>query len=167
MSCNGYRQLLVLLEDHPQSMWSVLDKAVELADLKCARMTLAMSTDPGSVVRWLAPMALATRVAPVVDFDLTTSAGHRRAQAAEVIPAAIPLTTMLLGRDTARELQRVTACGCYDLLVLRSGLLAHSRRLRRTVAQLQISALTVCTEPLSRTELLSRTAATTRKEAPR
>jgi hypothetical protein len=167
VSCSGFRQLLVLLEDCERSIWTVLDRAVELADVECARMTLAMCTDPGWIVRWLGPLALANRVVPVIDADLETSAGHRLAQAAEVVPGSIPLTTLMLGRDTPAELTRVVPAGSYDLLVLHSRLPARSPRLRRAIARLGISVLAVSAEEISRTELLSRTARGRPKAAPR
>lgn len=51
-------------------MCAVLGRAVDLAEAQRARLTLAKTTDPGSVVKWFGPPALLAAGAGVTDSEL-------------------------------------------------------------------------------------------------
>lgn len=154
MSCRSFRHIIALLDHDERGMWSVLDRAVELAEAERARLTLAKTTDPGPLVRWFAPLAMLSRVAPVNEPDIQTMAANQLARAAEFVPACVRLTTILLGPDTIRALHQLAASGAYDLIVMRDG--AHSRRLRRELRRLELCTLAVVPEPSSEAGLLTR-----------
>jgi len=143
MSSRSFRHVLALLHDCEQEISAVLDRAVELADAERARLTLAKTTDPGRLVRWFGPLAPLGRVAPMCEPDLDAMAGHRLARAAELIPAEIPVSTVLLGRNTPRALRGLVASGCHDLLVLAATELSHDAKLRRELRRLELCTLAV------------------------
>jgi hypothetical protein len=156
MSARSFRHVLAVLHDDSRGACGVLDRAIELAEAERARLTLAMVTDPGWVVSWLCAYGAFTCTVPVTDAELKEAAGHRLAQAAEFVPASIPVTTVVLGRDTARAVRRLAEGGCYDLLVVSDRLLARGCKLRHVVRRLRISTLIVSPEPAPRSRLLSR-----------
>jgi hypothetical protein len=142
MSCRSFRHVLALLDDDETAMWTVLDRAIELAEAENARLTIAKTTDPGWIVRWFGPLAVLSRCGTVVvpDTQLQCSALDR---ASEYVPASIPLTRVLLGPDTACALRRLAEPADYDLLVVKESLVAHDRALRREIRRLGLCALTV------------------------
>jgi hypothetical protein len=105
-------------------------------------------------VRWFAPLAMLSRVAPVTEPDIQTMAANQLARAAEFVPASIRLTTILLGSDTTRALHQLASSDAYDLIVMRDG--ARSRRLRRELRRLELCTLAVVPEPSAEAGLLSR-----------
>jgi hypothetical protein len=155
MGASSFRHVLAVLDDDAQGACGVLDRAVELADAEHARLTLAKTSNPGWWWVCLGGFGALTCSVPLTDAELQEGAGHQLARAAEFVPASIPLTTVVLGRDTARALRRLTEGACYDLLVVSDRLLAHSRKLRRAAGRLGISTLTVSPEPVTRSQLLS------------
>ncbi len=52
------RDVLAVLDDDQRRLWVTFDRAVRLADAEGARFTLAKTTDPGRVMRWVAPAAV-------------------------------------------------------------------------------------------------------------
>jgi hypothetical protein len=159
LSASSFLHVLALLDDDSEAMWGVLDRAVELADAENARLTLATPSDPGPVVSCFCGLCgLVVCAVPVSEAELQAAATNRLARAAEFVPASIPLTTVVLGNDTARALRGVVESGCHDLLIARERMLAHNRRLRRAIHKLGIATLTVCAEPVAQSRLLSREA---------
>jgi hypothetical protein len=157
VSASSFHHVLALLEDDSSGDWSVLDRAIELAEAEHARLTLAQTADLGGVVvSCISVCGAVTCTVPPTEAELREGAGHRLAKAAEFVPASIPLTTVLLERDTARAVRRLAESGCYDLLVVSDRLFAHSRKLRRVVRRLGISTLSVSPEPVPLPQLLSR-----------
>jgi hypothetical protein len=149
MSCRSCRQVLALLGDDEPEMWSALERAIELAEAERARLTIAKTTDPGWIVKWLAPMAALWRCGVMMTLD---TAYHERAldRASAHVPASIPLTRVLLGQDTARAVRGLTERTCIDMLVAPDSLLAHDRALRREIRRLGLSTLGVGSEAGSR-----------------
>jgi hypothetical protein len=143
MSCRSFRHVLALLGDDEAEMWSVLTRAIELAESERARLTIAKTTDPGWIVRWFAPLAALWRCGVMMTLD---SAYNQRAldRASAHVPASIPLTRVLLGQDTARGVRSVAERSCCDLLVAPASLMARSRSLRREVRRLELCTWTVC-----------------------
>jgi hypothetical protein len=64
-------------------LWVTFDRAVQLADAEHARLTLAKTTDPARVMRWLAPAAAQSMAiaAPTFDSEFETMAGDALARA--------------------------------------------------------------------------------------
>jgi hypothetical protein len=145
MSCRAFRHVLALLDDDEAAMWSVLDRAIELAEAENARLTIAKTTDPGWVVRWFGPLAVMARCGPVIapDNEIQCCALDR---ASEYVPPSIPLTRVLLGPDTACALRRLAQHADHDLLVVKESLIAHDRALRKEIRKLGLSTLTVTTQ---------------------
>ncbi len=158
MSCHSFHEVLALLDHDEGAMWSVLDRAVELADAERARLTLAKTTDPGRLAKWFAPLAMLSRVAVVADTDTEEFARDQLARASELVPMSVPLTTVLLGRDTPSALRQLAGQRIYDLLVLNPGLTAHCLRLRREIRRLGLCTLTVTPKPISEVDVLARSA---------
>jgi Universal stress protein family len=147
MSCRAFHHVLALLDDDERAMWSVLERAIEIAEVERARLTIAKTTDPGRMVRWFAPMATVSRAGLVVEPD-TTSPCCMLDQATAAVPASIPVTRVLLGGDTARGLRRLAESATYDLVVMRDGFAAHHRSVRSELRRLNLSTLLVCTRRL-------------------
>jgi hypothetical protein len=143
LSARSFRHVLALLHDCEQDIAVVLDRAVEMAQAERARLTLAKTTDPGRLVRWFGALAPLGRMAPLCEPDLEAIAGHRLARAAELIPAEIPVSTVLFGRNTARALRKLAAGGAYDLLVVAATELGRDAKLRREIARLDLCTLAV------------------------
>jgi hypothetical protein len=144
MSCHAFHHVLVLLDDDEQAMGTVLERAIEIAEVERARLTIAKTTDPGRMVRWFAPMATASRAGLVVEPDMQSPCCMLdRATAA--VPASLPVTRVLLGADTARALRRLAETATFDLVVMREGFAARHRAVRRGLSRLNLSTLLVCT----------------------
>lgn len=142
MSCHAFLHVLVLLDDDERAMFPVLDRAIELAEVEHARLTIAKTTDPGRIVRWFGPMAMISRGGPMIEPPLDCQSRALDCAAAYV-PASIPLTRVLLGSNTGRALRRLAQTQCYDLLIVREGFAAHNRRLRKEIRALGLSELAV------------------------
>lgn len=156
MSANGFCHVLALLEDDPDGMWGVLERAVELADAERARLTLAKTVDGTSMVNCACALGPVMCAIPLGEEALKEEAAGRLAHAAEFVPASIPLTTVLLGWDTTRALRCVVNHGCYDLLVVGSRYIKYRPMLRRAMRRLGISTLMVTPQPAPKLRLLSR-----------
>lgn len=155
MSCRAFRHLLVLLDDDERSRWSVVERAIEIAEVERARLTIAKTTDPGRCVKWFAPMATVSRAGLVIAAD-TDTPRCALDQVSRCIPASIPFTRVLLGEDTARALRRLAETEVFDLLVVREGFAAHNRGVWREIRRLNVSVLKVCTAPPSEGSPASR-----------
>lgn len=132
--------VLGVLEDGEARLWSCLESSVELAERERTRLTLAKTTDPGRLVRWLGPFAIGTLYIPG---QADVEAGHALARAAEFVPQDVPLTTVLLTDDTQRELVRLLRTGRYGALVAGDHLFSHCRKLNRELGRLGIQAVAV------------------------
>ncbi len=143
MSCHGFRHVLVLLDDDETATRGVMERAIGLAEVERARLTIARTTDPGRMVRWLGPLTVLSRCGPMIAPDIEAA---RRAldRVTASVPAAIPLTRVLLGQDTPRALRELTKTDHYDLLIVKDSLIAHHRALRRDVRRLGLCVLAVC-----------------------
>jgi hypothetical protein len=143
MSCRSFRHVLALLGDDEAEMWSVLERAIELAESERARLTIAKTTDPGWIVRWFAPLAALWRCGVMMTLD---TAHNQRAldRASAHVPASIPLTRVLLGQDTARSVRGVVERSCCDLLIAPASVMAHNRSLRREARRLELCTWAVC-----------------------
>lgn len=141
----SFHHVLGVLDDDPDEIRMVLGDAVRLAEADRARLTLAKTTDPGRVVRWLRPCAALSVLVPMAEMlsaeaDMKAIAGHRLARAAEFVPASIPITTILLGPRTGSALRVLVKGGSYDLVVAGAALLARNRRLSRDLRRLGVCA---------------------------
>lgn len=143
MSCHAFLHVLVVLDDDERAMYPVLDRAIELAEVERARLTIAKTTDPGRMVKWFGPMAMVSRGGPVIE-SATDVQSRALDCAAAYVPASIPLGRVLLGADTRRALRRLAQAESYDLLIVRDGFGAHNRGVRREIRRLGLSELTVC-----------------------
>jgi hypothetical protein len=146
MSCTSFRHVLALLHDNEQEMWDVLERAVDLAEMERARLTLAKTTDPGRLVRWFGPLTPLCRLAPIAEPDLARIAGRRLAKLAETVPASTPLCTVLLTADTTGSLRQVAQRAPFDLVVVSSTQLAHGVKLRRELRRLGVCTLAVTSD---------------------
>jgi nucleotide-binding universal stress UspA family protein len=164
MSASSFRHVLALLDDSDESS-AVLERAVELADAENARLTLAKFAPSETLVVCVAMAPLACAV-PVAEEVLQAEACRRLADAAELVPASIPLTTVLLRPDAVASLRETVERGGHDLLVATRRTLDRSRKLRRAIRDLGISTLTVSAEPEARERLLARLSVQSRSSAP-
>lgn len=151
MSCRGFHHVLALLDDDERAMWSVLERAIAIAEGERARLTIAKTTDPGRLVKWFAPLATLSRAGLVVEPD-TASPWCMLDRATAAVPASVPVTRVLLGDDTARALRRLAKSATYDLVVMRDGFAAHHRSVRCELRRLNLSTLLVRTQRSSETD---------------
>jgi hypothetical protein len=135
------RNVVAVLEDRPGRLWSTFSAAVDLADREHARLTLAKTQEPEQRYAWCAPFALGGYLPP--EEDPLVHAGRLLAHAAEFVPMEIPVTTMVLGTDTERELRRLLSCGCHDAVVAGESFLRRARKLRRLCTDSGILTLAV------------------------
>ncbi len=143
MSCRSFRHVLALLPDNEQDLCAVLERAVELAEAEHARLTLAKTSDPGTLMRWLSPLVPLSRVAPLPDPDCKRMACRLLTRAAQAVPQTVPVSTMVLGSDTPKAVRELAATGTYDLLVLAAPQLKHAPKLRRELRRLGLCMLAV------------------------
>jgi len=153
------RHVLAVLEDDDTRLWGALERAIELADAEQARLTLAKTTDPGRIMRWLAPAAFQSMGVCADELDVRVTAGHRLAAAVEFVPAWIPVTTRLLGQRTTSGLTVLLRRGVYDAFVATDAMLAHNRRLRSELRRLGIRSVAATRRPASPAEMIELTAA--------
>ena len=145
--------VLGVLEDSEDRLWATFSVAVRLADAERARLTLAKTTDPGWIVRWLGPFVVGSLYVPA-DTDPVTAAGHALARAAEFVPAGIPVTTRLLGAHTFVALQLLIRGGDYDACVLTEALLARGPRLRRELSRCGVRSVAVARATRAQPDLI-------------
>lgn len=107
--------VLGVLEEGDQ-LWTTFDAAVDLAGAGNARLTLAKTTDAGQYYMWLSPFAFGGAYLPP-PLDALTEAKRLLAQASELVPEWLPVTTVLLKPDTQDALLKLIRGGRYDLLV--------------------------------------------------
>jgi Universal stress protein family len=143
--------VLVLLDDDERAMWRVLERAIEIAEVERARLTIAKTTDPGRMVKWFAPLATVSRAGLMVEPD-RESPGCMLERATASVPASIPVTRILLGDDTARALRRLAESTRYDLAVMNERFAAHNRSVFRLLGRLGVSTLLICPEPSADTD---------------
>ena len=144
----SFRHVLGLLDDDREAAEVVLEDAVRLAEADHARLTLAKTTDPGPLIRWLRPCAIFSLPTPITELlsaeaEFKEAAGHRLARAAEFVPSSIPITTLLLGPDTGCALRALLQTGAYDVLVANALVLARNPRLSRELTRLGVCALAI------------------------
>jgi hypothetical protein len=149
MSATSFLQVLAVLHHNERESTAVLERAIELADVERARLTIAKTTDPGRLVRWCGPMAAVSRPAPMIDPNLGDFAARRLACFAEVVPASIPLRTQVLGPDTTCAVRRLIVEGAYDLMVIGAKSLFGDFRLRRELRRLDVCVLAVSPQPIA------------------
>lgn len=141
--------MLVLVGDDDAATEAVLERAVEMADAEHARLTLAKTSAVGRVGLCLCSFTALTCVPPVTREQLQAEAAQRLARVAESVPDWIPLSTVVLGCDTPRALERLVERDAYDLIVVSESDALHRRGLRRTIRKLGIAALMVTSEPVA------------------
>jgi hypothetical protein len=140
--------VLALVGDDEDATTSVLDRAVELADAEHARLTLAKTSGAGRVALCLCSFTVLTCAPAVTREQMQAEAAQRLAQVADSIPDWIPLSTVVLGCDTPRALERLVEHGAYDLLVV-SERDVLQRGLRRAIRRLGIATLMLAAEPVA------------------
>ena len=124
------RNVLGVLEDGGDRLWSTFEAAVDLADRERARLTLVKTWTPVQYFSWCGPFAVGGLYVPP-ETEPSVAAERLLARAAEFVPADIPVTTMLLSMETERDLRRLICGGAYDAVVADERFLRHARRLRR------------------------------------
>lgn len=143
MSATSFLQVLAVLHDDQREATAVLDRAVELADVEHACLTLAKTSDPGRLVRWCGPLAALCRPPAMIDFDLQGIATQQLGRLVDQVPASVPFRTLVLGPDTACAVRQLLAHGSYDLLVIGAKSLSRDFRLRRQLRRPGICVLAV------------------------
>jgi hypothetical protein len=134
----SYHSLLAVVGGDAAEADAVLARAARLAEESHARLTIAAVAHPGRLTMWLAGLAMAVAAVPPCREELETLAQHRLARAAEFMPQAIGLTTMVITEPPRRPIRRLLESGCYDLLVIGAHLAAH-----RALATVPVPALVV------------------------
>jgi hypothetical protein len=154
MSCRAFHNVLALLDHDESATWSVLSRAIEIAEVERARLTIAKTTDPGRIVKWFLPLAMMSRVAPVTEMDIEALA-REVDRACECVPDSVPLKRVVLDTDTASALRTLMDGECYDLLVVREGFADNSRAVWKEIRRRKCCALIVCPQPSAESDLLA------------
>jgi hypothetical protein len=121
-------------------MWETFDAAVELAEVERSRLTLAKTCELGHSYVWVAPFCAAGVYVPPM-IESPEEAGRIVARAAEFVPEWIPVTTLVLGPETGRELRRLVRCGHYEAVVAPKFLLSRRHLLARDLRRQGIRAV--------------------------
>jgi hypothetical protein len=137
-------------------MAATLRAAVELADARNARLTLVKTCEQGRAYVWVAPFAVGSAYLPA-ELESPEEAAQILARLATEVPASIPLTTLVLTRDTQTSLLKLLGQGHFGAIVADPDLLSHCRRLRRWLQREQIWSIAV--EPASSEQSSSATVA--------
>jgi hypothetical protein len=131
--------VLGVLEEDDQ-LWTTFEAAVDLAGAENARLTLAKTTDAGRCYMWLSPFAFGGAYMPP-PLDAAIKAKWLLAQAAELVPEWLPVTTLLLGSETQDVLLKLIRAGRYDVLVGGPKLFRHCPRLVRDLERRGIGSV--------------------------
>jgi hypothetical protein len=140
------RNVLAILEDREDRLWSTFDAAVALADREHARLTLAKTRESGRVYILFSPYAVQDLYLPP-DSDPAVAAGRLLARAAEFVPGDIPVTTLVLGSDTRRQLSRLVRSGAFDAVVGVDSLFRRAHRLGRELRRQGVAVIPIRPEP--------------------
>ena len=140
------RNVLCLLEQPEERFWSTFDTAVELAEREHARLTLVTSAEPGRVYTWCGAFMVGALYLPP-DGDSEQTAARLLARVAELVPADIPVTTMVLSKEPRRDLRRLIRSGAYDALVSDERLLRRARLLRGDCQKHEVSLVSSGVQP--------------------
>lgn len=135
-------EVLGVLEDAELQLWATLEAAVDLAAVENARLTLAKTTEAGRSYMWLSPFAFGGAYVPAA-VDADAQAERLLAQAAEMVPAWLPVTTLVLGHDSQTALRRLVRAGRYDAVVAGPKLFGHCPRLARDLRRAGIRSVSV------------------------
>ena len=122
--------VLAVLGDGEESLWQTFWSAVELADDRRARLTLAKTCDAGRSYVWVAPFAAGGAYIPP-EVASPEEAARLLGHVAQHVPDSIPVTTMVLGADTPASLLRLLRTGNYGAIVADRDLLVRCWRVRR------------------------------------
>lgn len=140
--------VLGILESDENRLWTVLDRAVALAEAEGADLTLAKTSDTGRITRCLEPLvrlSIMSRARP------ETQAGEadRLARAAEFVPGSLSIKTLILGPEPRSELSELICGGTYDVVVATVALLGRHRWLIREMRRHGVCALAVPIGPVA------------------
>src|SRR3954452_20603121 len=102
--------VLGILESDENRLWTVLDRAVALAEAEGADLTLAKTSDTGRIMRCLETLvrrSVMSRARP----ETQPGEVDRLARAAEFVPGSLSIKTLVLGPDTRSALRELVGCG--------------------------------------------------------
>ena len=111
------RHVLGVIVDLEDDIGPTLAAAVRLADNDRARLSLVKTCDIGPVVACFGPLGVCATVA-APDDTARQMACRVLARVADSVPAHIPLTTVVLGPHTQRNLCELVRIGDYDAVVV-------------------------------------------------
>lgn len=137
----SFQHVLGVLEGSDDRISTVLDRAVDLAEAEGSRLTLARTSDPGRILRWLEPFVTRPVFAPPGRLDFEATATDSLARAAQCVPDSVPMNTLMLGLDTGCALRALIQSGTYDVIVATAALLARNRGLSRELRRRGICTL--------------------------
>jgi hypothetical protein len=122
--------VLAVLGDGEESMQATCRAAIDLAEAANARLTLVRTCEPGRAYVWIAPFAVGAAYLPA-EVESPDEAARQLARFAELVPNAIPLTTIVLTSDTQACLLKLLRERHFGAIVADASLLSRWRRLRR------------------------------------
>lgn len=111
-------------------MWRTFWAALELAESRRARLTLAKTCDGGRAYVWVAPFAVGGAYLPP-ELESPEQAARELARVVEQVPSSVPVTTIVLGADAPVSLLRLLRSGNYGAVVADRQLLGRCWRVRR------------------------------------
>lgn len=123
-------------------MAATLREAVALADARNARLTLVKTCEPGRAYVWVAPFAAGSAYLPA-ELESPDEAARVLSRFADQVPASIPVTTLVLTKDTQVSLLTLLRQAHFGAIVAEADLLSHCRRLRRQLRREQLYTILI------------------------
>jgi hypothetical protein len=141
--------VLAVLSDGEESMAATLREAVALAAAGNARLTLVKTCEQGRAYVWVAPFAVGSAYLPA-ELESPDEAAQVLSRFADQVPQAIPVTTLVLTKDTQDSLLMLLSQAHFGAIVAGADLLSHCRRLRRQLCREQLHTILITSDCAAR-----------------
>lgn len=129
--------VLAVLCGGEESMAATLREAVALADARNARLTLVKTCEQGRAYVWVAPFAVGSAYLPA-ELESPEEAARVVSRFAAQVPASIPVTMLVLTKETQTGLLELLRRAHFGAIVADAELLSHCRRVRRALRREQL-----------------------------
>jgi nucleotide-binding universal stress UspA family protein len=133
-----FHSILAVIGPDEAESEAVLERAAAVAGRSHGLLTIAALAYPGRLAVWLASIAATAPSVPAFALDATGAAQDRLARAAEFVPVAVGIRTLVIPGAPRGPMRRLLSSGSYDLVVVGAHLAS-----RRRLAPLAIPALVV------------------------
>jgi hypothetical protein len=136
---DGPRHVLAMLNGSEQEMLSVLEAAIELAHVPCAKLTLLVSTDPGLAARWFGRLAEISAGLEPLDDEFEQWIAKVVPAMTRRVPEAVAVATVITTGRPGAVLSKLAGQGYDDVMVIRAKPRCGHWHLRRQARRLGIA----------------------------